>query len=221
MIKRKSFFPKQKVGQTRHNKKQRIGIMGGTFDPIHIGHLILAQSAYEQLGLDKVLFIPSGKPPHKPNRFGASDSNRVEMTRLAIAGNPAFELNLMEMDSETPTYTYLTVKQLCMENPDTEYYFILGEDSLIDFLTWKKPEELVKYCHIVCGVRPGLTDEEMDAIIEEKRMVTGGDYIRIDSPLLEISSCELRGRIKKGLPVKYYVPSEVAEYIQTNDVYKE
>ena len=204
-----------------NDKKLKIGIMGGTFDPIHMGHLILAQSAYEQLSLDKVLFIPSGKPPHKPNRFGASDEERIEMTRLAIADNPAFELNLMEMHSATPTYTYLTLKRLYEENPDIEYYFILGEDSLIDFLTWEKPEELVKYCHIVCGVRPGLTDEEIDAIIEEKRTVTGGDYIRIDSPLLEISSCELRDRVRRGQPVRYYVPSEVAEYIEKKGIYKE
>ncbi len=201
-------------------KKSRVGIMGGTFDPIHMGHLILAQLAYEQLHLDKVLFIPSGRPPHKPNRSGASDSDRVEMTRMAIADNPAFELDLMEMDSKTPTYTYLTLKKLCEENPDTEYYFILGEDSLINFLTWAKPEEIVKYCHIVCGVRPGLTDEDMDAIIEEKRSVTGGDYITIESPPIGISSCDIRRKVREGESIRYYVPAGIAEYIETKDIYR-
>ena len=204
-----------------NNKKNKIGIMGGTFDPIHIGHLILAQSAYEQLSLDKVLFIPSGKPPHKPNRTGASDEDRVAMTRLAIADNPAFELCLIEMNSTTPTYTYLTLKRLYEENPDDEYYFILGEDSLIDFLTWKKPEDIVKYCHIVCGIRPGLTDEKPDAIIEKTRSVIEGDYIMITSPLIEISSCEIRSRYRDGKSIRYYVPSKVAEYIERNSVYKE
>ena len=109
---------------------KKIGIMGGTFDPIHMGHLILGEKAYEQLELDKVLFMPCGNPPHKRNRKGrATDEQRAEMVRLAIEDNPHFELSLIEMHEEGYTYTYRTLEQLNVENPDTEYYFIIGADS--------------------------------------------------------------------------------------------
>ena len=114
--------------------RKKIGIMGGTFDPIHIGHLILGEIAYEQFQLDKVLFMPAGNPPHKKNRKdGASNQQRVEMVKRAIASNPHFELSLVEMDKTTYTYTYKTLEELKKQNPDTDYYFILGADSLYDF----------------------------------------------------------------------------------------
>ena len=117
-------------------KVKKIGIMGGTFDPIHMGHLILGEKAYEQLGLDKVLFMPCGNPPHKRNRKGrATDEQRAEMVRLAIKDNPHFELSLIEMHEEGYTYTYRTLEQLNAANPDTEYYFIIGADSLYNFDT--------------------------------------------------------------------------------------
>ncbi len=202
--------------------KHKIGIMGGTFDPIHIGHLILAEAAYEQLKLEKVMFIPSGKPPHKPNRnTGSLDGDRVEMTRLAIKGNEAFELDGMEMNSQKPTYSYLTMKRLCDEHPENEYFFIIGEDSLVDFTAWKHPEELVKYCHIVVGVRPGSSDEAIEETIKRTRSITGGDFILIKSPALEISSSELRKRISNGLPIRYFVSEPVYKYIEEIGLYKE
>ena len=121
--------------------RKKIGIMGGPFDPIHVGHLILGEKAYEQLGLDRVWFMPSGNPPHKRNRKGqASNEQRVSMVKKAIAGNPHFELSLIEMNEDGYTYTYRTLERLKEENPDTDYYFIIGADSLYDFATWKKPE---------------------------------------------------------------------------------
>ena len=121
-------------------KKKRIGIMGGTFDPIHIGHLILGETAYHQFQLDKVLFMPAGNPPHKQDRENrATDSQRVDMVRLAIASNPHFTLSLEEMHKEGYTYTYRTLERLKQQNPDTEYYFILGADSLYTFDDWKEP----------------------------------------------------------------------------------
>ena len=203
-------------------RKHKIGILGGTFDPVHIGHLILAQSAYEQLGLEKVIFIPSGKPPHKLNRAdGASDGERLEMTRLAIEENSAFELSDMEMDSDEPTYSYLTLKKLSEENPENDYYFIIGEDSLVDFTSWKNPKEIVKYCHIVAGIRPGSTDEKIEEIIEKTKKAVGGDYIHIKSPALEISSREIRQKIRENRFVKYFIPDRVFDYIMKNGIYKE
>ena len=121
-------------------KRKRIGIMGGTFDPIHMGHLILGEKAYEQFSLDQVLFMPAGNPPHKRNRAGrASDEQRVEMVRRAINGNPHFALSLIEMNEEGYTYTYRTLENLKKEHPDTDYYFIIGADSLFSFETWMEP----------------------------------------------------------------------------------
>ena len=114
--------------------KRKIGIMGGTFDPIHIGHLILAEKAYQQFKLDRILFMPAGNPPHKQNREGrATDAQRIEMVRRAIADNAHFELSLDEMNADGYSYTYRTLERLKGQNPDTEYYFIIGADSLFDF----------------------------------------------------------------------------------------
>lgn len=205
-----------------NEKKHKVGILGGTFDPIHIGHLILAQSAYEQLELEKVYFLPSGMPPHKLKRTGgASDEDRIEMTRLAIEDNPAFELNTMEMNSKEPTYSYITVRRLCEQNPENDYYFIIGEDSLVDFADWKNPQEIVKYCHIVAGIRPGSSDEKIEEIIEKTKQAVGGDYIYIKSPALEISSREIRQKVEDSQSVKYYIPDKVLYYIQNNKIYTE
>ena len=203
-------------------KKHKIGILGGTFDPVHIGHLILAQSAYEQLGLEKVIFIPSGMPPHKMDqKRGVPDAERIKMVKLAIEGNRAFELNDMEMDSKEPTYTYLTLQKLCGEYPENDYYFIIGEDSLVDFAGWKNPEVIVRYCHIVAAVRPGSSDEKIEEIIAKTQKKTGGDFIYIKSPLLEISSREIRQRIGNGMSVRYLIPEKVEEHIVKNGLYKQ
>lgn len=119
--------------------------MGGTFDPIHIGHLILGEKTYEQLGLDKILFMPAGNPPHKQNRIGrATDAQRVSMVEKAISGNPHFELSLTEMNDKGFTYTYHTLETLKEQNPDTDYYFIIGADSLYDFPHGESRQEYVK-----------------------------------------------------------------------------
>ena len=116
--------------------RARIGIMGGTFDPIHIGHLILGETAYEQFHLDKVLFMPAGNPPHKKNRRGrATDEERVEMVRRAISGNEHFELSLIEMNEDGYTYTYRTLERMQQERKDADYYFIIGADTLYNFET--------------------------------------------------------------------------------------
>ena len=201
-------------------KTMRIGIMGGTFDPPHIGHLILAQSACESLQLDQVLFIPSGNPPHKQNRTdGETDAHRVEMTRLAILEDDRFELDLMEMDEPEYTYTYLTLQKLKERFPDNDYYFIIGEDSLVDFSTWRHPEEIVRLCHLVVGFRPGTTPERIEDVIARNQERYGGDFIRIETPAIEISSRDLRRRIREGRSIKYFVPEEVHDYIRREGLY--
>ena len=137
--------------------------MGGTFDPIHMGHLILGEQSYEQLSLDKVLFMPSGNPPHKRNRAGrASDRQRVDMVRLAISDNPHFELSLAEMHEKGYTYTYRTLEELKEQNPDTDYYFIIGADSLFSFEEWKEPGRICDACTLVVAVRDHASADEQE-----------------------------------------------------------
>lgn len=202
-------------------RRKKIGIMGGTFDPIHIGHLVLGEKAYEQLHLDKIWFMPSGNPPHKRNRAGrATDEQRVAMVQKAIAGNPHFELSLVEMNDSGFTYTYHTLENLKKQDPDTDYYFIIGADSLYQFSTWMKPERICKACTIVVAVRDHVQFDELEEQMLRMEMLYGGRFLRLDTMNIDISSQELRQWHKEGKSLRYYVPDAVNDYINENDIYK-
>lgn len=201
-------------------KRKKTGIMGGTFDPIHISHLVLGERAYEQFGLDKVLFMPSGNPPHKRNRKGrASDSQRIEMVKRAIADNPHFELSLAEMEEEGYTYTYQTLERLRGRHPDTEYYFIIGEDSLFSFETWKEPARICKACTLVTAVRDKDSVDRMEEEMHRLSKLLHGRFVRLDTPFLDISSHEIRDRICNRESIRYYVPENVRQYILEQNLY--
>lgn len=201
-------------------KIQKIGIMGGTFDPIHMGHLILGETAYEQLGLDKVFFLPAGNPPHKQNRIGrATDVQRVEMVRRAIAGNPHFELSLAEMHADGFTYTYRTLEKLQQEHPTTRLYFILGADSLFDFDKWKEPQRISNACTIVAAVRNHLSPNKLEVRLAALHQQFGGSFIKLDTPNLDISSEFIRKRIHLGQTVRYYLPDTVLAYVKNQQIY--
>ena len=200
-------------------KRRKVGIMGGTFDPIHIGHLILGESAWEQFELEKVLFMPSGNPPHKRSRHGATNEQRVEMVRRAIASNDHFELSLAEMHEEGYVYTKETLKRLRAEHPDTDYYFIMGADSVLTFHTWKGPQEICDQCILVAAVRDQMPAEELDAQILKLKERYHADIRKLESPNLDISSHTIRTRCMEGESIRYYVPDEVREYIQNEDIY--
>ena len=203
-------------------KKKRIGIMGGTFDPIHIGHLILGETAYHQFHLDNVLFMPAGNPPHKQDRENrATDSQRVEMVRLAIASNPHFTLSMEEMHREGYSYTYRTLERLKKRYPDTEYYFILGADSLYTFDEWKEPARILGACTILVGTRNHTSDEKLDRVIRNLEEKYQGDIQKLESLNIDISSKMIRSWIEKGRSLAYYVPDQVIEYIQKNNIYKD
>ncbi len=203
------------------NGKLRVGIMGGTFDPIHNGHLILAECAYEQYRLDKILFLPSGNPPHKQERpDGASDNERLQMVALAIADNPHFYLEKKEMGRSGYTYTYETLQMLCSSHPDTEYYFIIGADSLMAFDTWKYPEKICRYCTLLAAVRNDLSSELMQRKADELKERYGANIYFLDSPQLDISSTDLRRRFRNHRTLRYYVPDCVCDYIETHKVYR-
>ena len=202
-------------------KVKKIGIMGGTFDPIHMGHLILGEKAYEQLGLDKVLFMPCGNPPHKRNRKGrATDEQRAEMVRLAIKDNPHFELSLIEMHEEGYTYTYRTLEQLNAANPDTEYYFIIGADSLYNFDTWREPGRICQEAVLVVATRDHTPLKELDQQMKLLAQKYNGKFIRLDTMNIDVSSHQIRQWISEEKSLKYYVPDKVISYMKENGIYR-
>lgn len=200
--------------------KKKIGIMGGTFDPVHISHLILGEKAYEQFDLDQVLFMPAGNPPHKQNREGrATDEQRVEMVRRAISGNTHFELSLEEMNADGYSYTYLTLERLKRQNPKAEYYFIIGADSLFDFDGWREPEKICRTAVILVAPRNHVAEEKLMKQMEYLGKKYCGDFRKLDCPNLDISSKMLREWIPDQKNIRYYVPDPVYEYIQEQRIY--
>ncbi|MDD6483678.1 MAG: nicotinate-nucleotide adenylyltransferase [Clostridiales bacterium] len=194
----------------------KIGIFGGTFDPIHNAHLIIAQYAREQFSLDRLMLMPGGNPPHK--RGTVTDKKaRYEMT--CIAADNDFEVSRYEVDREEYSYTLNTLKYLKEVYPNDEIYFIIGEDSLNDIYTWHKPKEILKLCILL--VFPRYSMLSLEDKISEVTSALGGNIKAIDAPILEISSTMLRKRIRKEKSVKHMLPEAVRLYIEKNDLYKE
>ena len=203
------------------NNCKKIGIMGGTFDPIHMGHLILGEQSFEQLHLDKVLFMPSGNPPHKRNRAGrASDGQRVDMVRLAIEDNPHFELSLAEMHETGYTYTYRTLEELKEQNPDTDYYFIIGADSLFTFDEWKEPARICRACTLVVAVRDHASSDELNQEIKRLSAKYEGHFTLLDTMNIDVSSHQIRSWVSEGKSLKYYIPDPVISYMKENGIYR-
>lgn len=201
-------------------KKKKIGIMGGTFNPIHIGHLILGQTALEQFQLDKVLFMPTKNPPHKRNDNIVDDAIRAEMVWIAIKDNPHFELSTFEMDREGITYTVDTLIQLTKQNPDEEYYFIVGADSLFYIDRWKEPATIFELSKLLAAVRGQTTNKDMLQKIAELNETFHASVELLNSPNIDISSTVIRERVKNGMEIQYYVVPDVARYIQINNLYR-
>ena len=203
------------------NEIRRVGIMGGTFDPIHIGHLILGECAYEQFDLESVLYMPSGNPPHKKDMGDrASNEHRIRMTQLAIASNPHFELSLEEMGREGYIYTNDTLRRLKEANPDTEYFFIMGADSLLQFHEWKNPQIIADLSVLTVAVRNDMTMEELKEQAERVKEQYNARICLMNVPNMEISSTELRRRFASGMSCRYYLPDSVISYIEKNQIYR-
>lgn len=196
----------------------RLGIAGGTFDPIHMGHLIMAEVARQECGLDKVLFIPTGNPPHKAGYTVTPAAYRYEMVRMAIIDNPYFEISDIEVKREGFTYTVDTLMELRRIYPaNVEFFFIIGGDTLPEIKGWREASRVVKCCHFVVYGRPGydLAEEEIRFLKEEM----GASIYTVDGPLLGISSTDIRDRIRQGKSIRYLVPAPVEEYIYKNRLY--
>lgn len=202
-------------------QKSKVGIMGGTFNPIHNGHLILAEHAREYCRLDEILFMPSGNSYMKDCEQIPDGETRISMTALAIEDNPYFVLSAMEVERKGPTYTCETLAELKKLHPETEYYFIVGTDNFFSIETWWKPEEILACCTLIVAAR-GAKDESAilnkAADLKEKY---NARIILLPERKFDISSTEIREKIKRGESVRYLLPDKVITYIEKNRLYKE
>lgn len=198
---------------------ERIGILGGTFDPPHLGHLVIAEEARWQLGLEEVLFVPAGQPWLKSRREISDPKHRLEMLRLALAFNPHFRVSDIEIQRSGLSYTVDTLRALKEKRGEgAEFYFILGWDALASVPMWKEPEEIIRLCFLVAVGRPGSRKPKLSELaqavpgIEER-------VIFLQTPQIGISSTEIRRRASQGLSLRYLVPEAVEKYIREHKLY--
>ena len=191
---------------------KKLGILGGTFDPIHMGHLVLAEQVREQFQLEQVIFIPSASPPHKTEQELSLADHRFEMTKLALEGNRFFSVSDIELKREGLSYTVDTLGKLKELYKDSEIYFLTGSDVLDEITTWKDPEEIYKLAKIVIAVRPGFDKFDPEDHFSKKSIIA-----RITG--VDISSTQIREKVRKGESIKYLVPSRVEEYIRKENLY--
>jgi nicotinate-nucleotide adenylyltransferase len=199
---------------------QRLGVFGGTFDPIHHGHLVAAEEARQQLALDKVLFVPAGLPPHKPARPISPAGHRLRMVELAIAGKGHFAVSRVDVDRPEPSYTAHTLELLRAKwGPGPRLFFIEGNDSLKDIVHWYQPQRLIELCELAVVARP---NSEIDLAGLERQLPGITERIHwVNIPLLEISSSDLRARVRAGRSISFLVPREVEAYIRQHRLYRE
>ncbi|MFF9483645.1 MULTISPECIES: nicotinate-nucleotide adenylyltransferase [unclassified Streptomyces] len=192
--------------------RRRLGVMGGTFDPIHHGHLVAASEVAAQFRLDEVVFVPTGQPWQKSHRAVSAAEDRYLMTVIATAENPQFSVSRIDIDRGGPTYTTDTLRDLRALNPDSDLFFITGADALAQILTWRDSEELFSLAHFIGVTRPGhhLTDAGLPE----------GGVSLVEVPALAISSTDCRARVAEGAPVWYLVPDGVVRYIDKRELYR-
>lgn len=201
-------------------RRKRVGILGGTFDPIHVGHLMTAEAVRLEYKLDKVIFIPAAMPPHKLDQQVTEAIHRYTMTVLATVSNPYFEVSSIEMDRPGPSYTIDTIYQLLETcGDDTDFFFITGADTIQEIQTWDRIEELLGLCEFVAAKRPGCLPN-VDNIIEYFGDLGRERIHSLETPELEISSTDIRSRVKRGYSIKYIVPTAVEHYIYKKGLYK-
>ena len=205
------------------NRKQdnRVGIMGGTFNPIHYGHLVTAQEALKQFNLNKVIFIPTGEPPHKTLAKIASAEDRYLMTVIATASNSNFIVSRIEIDKKGKSYTIDTVRELRKKyGKGLSLYFITGADAILEILTWKSTEEIITLCSFIAATRPGYDLSRIEDLTKKLFNKNEGKISIMEVPALAISSTDIRYRIKSGRPINYLLPEGVCNYILKHGLYK-
>lgn len=198
---------------------KKVGVMGGTFNPIHIGHLILAETAREYYELDEILFVPSGIPYMKENVLDSK--TRIHMTGMAIEENPHFALSTIEVDRGGNSYSYETLEYLQTHNPNTQYHFIVGADSLFDIEKWMHPEKIFAACTIIAAIREGHSMIELTQQMEYLREKYNADIRLLPSRSVDISSTDIRDRVRNGDSIRYLVSEKVEKFIHKNHIYLE
>src|SRR4051812_46868281 len=197
----------------------RLGLFGGTFDPIHLGHLILAESCREACALDRVWFVVAGAPPHKPGeRTPVAD--RLEMVRLAIAGHPAFEVSELEASRPGPHYSVETLEEVHRQRPDDELFFLIGADSLLDLPSWRQPERIAALATVVVVDRPAITPRAPLTPVWPDLGPAARPFQMVKIPPIGIASHDLRRRAAEGRSIRYQVPRGVEAYIEAHGLYR-
>lgn len=200
----------------------KIGIMGGTFDPIHSGHLMLGRFARDLFALDEIWFMPNGTPPHKTNdSIESRTKHRVEMVKRAISNEKDFVLQLYEVENQEVNYSYLTMEHFREVYPEHEFYFIIGADSLFSIEKWRYPERLLKTCVILAAYRDGKNKKEMGEQIAYLNQKFGADIRLLNTPNVDVSSSEIREKLRAHEDVSDMMPAHVYEYILENQLYEE
>ncbi|WP_185939587.1 nicotinate-nucleotide adenylyltransferase [Enterococcus faecium] len=189
-------------------KKKQVGILGGTFNPVHLAHLVMAEQAGRNLGLDRVFLMPSYQPPHVDEKQTIDAKHRLNMLELAVEDNPFLQIETIELARGGKSYTYDTMKELTQNNPDTDYYFIIGGDMVEYLPKWYKIDELTSMVNFVGIRRPGYTTD------------TPYPVIWVDVAEIDISSTKIRQKIKEGCSIRYLVPDKVIDYIQNEGLYE-
>ncbi|HOB22272.1 MAG: nicotinate-nucleotide adenylyltransferase [Firmicutes bacterium] len=201
-------------------KIKRYGIMGGTFDPIHFGHLVAAEEARAVLGLEYVFFVPSGRPPHKKERPITKAEHRYLMTVLATATNPSFKVSRVDITRPGYSYTVDTISAFReMLGPDCELYFITGADAILQILSWKDVDRLFASCYLIAATRPGYDLSQLRASFGASWQRYSDKIKTLEVPALAISSSEIRRRVAAGEPIRYLLPESVVQYIYKHGLY--
>lgn len=199
----------------------RVGILGGTFDPVHYGHLILAEQAREQGRLDQVWFIPAPRPPHKDEDGVTRFEQRVEMLNLALAGQPAFRVDEIEKDRPGLSYSVDTLAELHARHPGDEFFLLVGSDTVADLPKWREPRRLLQSAGLLVMVRPGYPLPDLEQLRRELGMA--GEPLRLETleiPAIDIASRDLRRRVAEGRSIRYFVPRAVEMYILEKKLYR-
>lgn len=197
----------------------KVGLMGGTYNPIHLGHLIISEYIRTNFPLDKVIFIPTGDPPHKDNKELISAIDRFNMTKLAIESNPYFDISSIEIKREGKSYSSDTIDEFLKEMHEDELYFIIGSDTLFELEKWKNIKNIFKKIRFIVAGREGLSDNNIEDKVEEYRKKYNSNIVYVSGPKIEISSTMIRECVAEEKSIRYLVPWEVEEYIKTHRLY--
>lgn len=199
----------------------RIGVLGGSFDPIHVGHLLLAEQARSEFNLDKVIFMPAKLPPHKLEKTMTDVSDRYEMTRIAIKDNESFTISDLELKREGTSYTVDTITELKRIYPEAHIFFIAGADSIFQLETWMTFEELLKMVTFLGAIRPGYDPSDLYKKVEHLNLTYQADVRAVSFPMIDISSTIVRNLLLEGKSVRYLIKDEVLAYIEEKGLYEE